>query len=623
MHSQRAVLLPNPDEDEAPPSGRMLRPGDPALAADTQDGNEDRSSFLGMIMPERRASAAQRIVAALKEAGINTYFGVPGGPISPLCEAVLGAAGVRLIESRHESSAVFSAMGYFRATGQVPGVLVTAGPGATNAVTGIAAAHSERVPMVVICGDVAWAATGGRMAQDSGPEGFAVEHMMAKITRASLRASRADTAATQGMAAFQAATSPLRPGPALLVVPMDIGCAEAPSARTPIPAVQMEAPAPRAVVWGVAELLARAERPLVVVGNGARTSAAAVRRLLGVLNVPFMTTPQAKGLISEEHPRSLRHGGLAASWWARRYTGAGVDAALVLGTDLDDSSVATTLPIAPGGALVHVDLDPSVFHRNFPAETAVIADVGAFADALYDVVTREGRRNRHGAALTREVRRRSPFDEPGFASDGAQVIAPHRAIADLQAAAGEGARFVSDIGEHMLFALHYLTARERDAFTIHLGLGSMASGICSAIGLALGDPSRRVVCICGDGGMQMAGMEALVAVEHRLPIVYAVFNDARYNMVYHGYRQLYAQEASWRSPWVDFVQWGRSLGMAGMRVDRPGEITSKVLDELTAHGPAVLDIRIDREVRIRGAGRNEVLGQMSQRAPGAPGRAAS
>jgi len=566
------------------------------------------------------ASAARHIVGALLAAGIETFFGVPGGPISPLFEAVIATKGARLVESRHESHAAFAAMGYYRATGRVAAVMVTAGPGATNAITGVTAAFTERVPMLVICGDVAWAASGGKLLQDSGPAGIAVEQMFASVTRATVRASRPESAATQALAALHAATEPHHQGPALFVLPMDVGRAPAPEADPPSSSRVVHVPAPISSVHKAAKWLAEAKRPVVVVGAGARAHAAELRKLLDVLNVPFFTTPQAKGIVSEEHPHSLRHGGLAASWWARRYTQDGPDVALVLGTDLDDCSVGPTPPIAtnrPGGRLIHVDLDASVFHRNLRADLPIVADLGSFVAQLYDAVTVDGVRNVNGGQLAREVRASSPFDAPEFARDDAPIIAPHRAIADLEKAAGPDARFVSDIGEHMLFALHYLTAKGPDAFAIHLGLGSMASGIASAIGQAIGNPGRRVVCICGDGGMQMAGMELLVAARERLPIVYAVFNDARYNMVYHGFKQLYGDEAAWDTEWVDFTMWARSFGVAGARIERPGQITRELLDQLTVNGPAVLDIRIDRDTRIRGAGRNESLQHMSVRPPAA------
>lgn len=561
-------------------------------------------------------AAAQRIVDALLEAGVDTFFGVPGGPIMPLFDALVTTEGARLVESRHEASAAFSAAGYYRATGKVPAVVVTAGPGATNVITGLVSAHLERVPMIVICGDVAWGAAGGKLLQDTGPEGIGIDTMAARVSRATIRVAQGKSASAQALAALDAATSPIHPGPALLVLPIERGAALAPAMRTERAALAIAAAPPQAAVIETAMVLSRAERPLIVLGAGCRPHAAAVRRLVDALDVPFMTTPQAKGIVSEEHPRSLRNGGLAASWWARRYTQPGVDAALVLGTDLDDCAVGPTKPIAEGGKLVHVDLDANVFNRNHPTHMGVVADVGAFVDALYDLVTREGLRNGRGARLLRDVKSSSPFDAPDFATDRAPRIAPHRVIADLEAAAGPNARYVTDIGEHMLFALHYLTARGPDRFTIHLGLGSMTSGIASAIGQAYGDRSRPVVCICGDGGMQMAGMEALVALRLGLPIVYAVFNDGRYNMVYHGYKQTFGREQPWDAPQVDFELWARAIGIPAATIDAPGQITAERLDELgLTRGPVLLDIRHDANIRVRGAGRDEALQHMSVPTP--------
>jgi acetolactate synthase-1/2/3 large subunit len=559
------------------------------------------------------AQAARHVVGALVEAGVDTFFGIPGGPISPVFDAILNTAGARLIESRHETAAAFEAAGFYRATGRVPAVVVTAGPGATNVVTGIASAHYEHVPMLLICGDVAWASGGGRLLQSCGPEGLDLEHMFASITRASVRISHARSAATQALAALDAATDPARPGPALLIVPLDLGAALAEATRTERTRVIRRSAPSHHVVVETCQLLAQAERPLIVVGAGCRPFAHQLRRTLDRFDVPFVTTPRAKGLVSELHPRSLRHGGLAASNWARRYTEDGVDVALVLGTDLDDCSIGPTRYIAPGGRLVHVDADPAVFHRNLPAHIGVAADVGAFIETMYDVASERGLRNGHATTLVRQLRARtSPFQVAEFASDDAPTLPPHRAIADLERAAGPEARFVTDIGEHMLFALHYLTAKGPDAFSIQLGFGSMGSGICSAIGLALGDRSRRVVCVCGDGGMQMVGMEILVAVREKLPVVFAVFNDARYNMVYHGYRFVFGREAPWDSPRIDFTLWAQSMGIPALRINHPGELTAARLDRLTeGGGPLVLDMRIDADVRLSGAGRNEALQQMS------------
>jgi acetolactate synthase-1/2/3 large subunit len=309
---------------------------------------------------------------------------------------------------------------------------------------------------------------------------------------------------------------------------------------------------------------------------------------------------------------------MAASMWARKYTASGADVTLALGTDLDDSSVGPTPYVGLGGKLIHVDVDPSVFNRNVPTALGVHADLGHFVNDLYEVVLRSELRNPHGTALMAEVRSTSAYDEPDFESELSEPIAPQRAVADLQRAVSGDTRFITDIGEHMLFALHYLTADDPEAFHIQLNLGSMGSGIAGAIGLALGDESRPVVCICGDGGMQMAGMEILTAIKERLPIVYAVFNDGRYNMVHHGMKQIFSQAQQYDTPPVDFESWALAMGVAAATITRSGQIDAELLKRLRSKGgPVLLDIRIDAEQRIRGGGRVEALQHMSMLAQAA------
>lgn len=567
----------------------------------------------------RDVTASQLAVGALIDRGITDFFGIPGGPIIPFFDAILSRGETTLYEPRHETTAVFEAMGFYQTTGRVPVLVVTAGPGITNAVTGIAAAAAERIPMVIICGDVAWSSTGERMLQDSGEGGLGVERMLGPVTKMTTRIARPESAAGQITAALLRADDPLDPGPTLVVFPIDRSAQRraGPRITHPVRRVAIQAPPEPETVTLIEQRLRRAQRPLVVIGAGCRKVAASMEALVTALGVPFMTTPRAKGLVSEDHPLSLRNAGMAASYWARRYCGAGVDACLVLGTDLDDVSILGTPPIARGGFLAHVDLDATVIGRTVPTTLGVVVDVGAFAAAMIDrartTQAQLGPSDR-GLTLAAEVRAQSAYDVADFETDDAKVIRPHRVIADLQAAAPPGTRFVTDIGEHMLFALHYLTARGPDDFTIHLGLGSMGSGIGSAIGQALGNQSMGVTtpvcCVCGDGGMAMVGMEVLTAVQHHLPVMFAVFNDARYNMVYHGYSQTFGREAPWSTPHVDFVSWAQSLGATGVRIDHPDQIGPEHFAMLQ-NGPVVLDIRQDPSIRIKGEGRTEAIKQMS------------
>jgi len=582
-------------------------------------------SYIQELRPKKASTlpedaSARRLVDALVKNGVNTFFGVPGGPICPFFEAVRLDSRATLVESRHESHAAFSAVAFARATGEVPAVVVTAGPGITNAVTGIASAHLERVPMLVIAGDVAWSSHGGRLAQDSGPEGIDMERLLAPITRAQVRIARARSAVSQGLASLRAATDPNRPGPALLVLPIDEGMRAAPEvefdAQEPISSWPVSADA----VARTARWLYEAKRPLIVVGAGCRGHAPAVARLVETLQIPCITTPRAKGIVSELHPYSLRNGGMAASMWARYYTALGADVTLALGTDLDDTSMGPTPYVSETGRLIHVDLDSAVFNRNVPTALGVLSNVGAFARELEVYAARRGLKNPHGAALIHETRALPAFDIADFESDPSDPIAPHRVIGELQQAAAPGTRFVTDIGEHMLFALHYLTALSPDDFHIQLNLGSMGSGIAGATGLALADPQRPVVCICGDGGMQMSGMEVLTSIKERLPIVYAVFNDARYNMVFHGMTQIFGDSEAYETPLVDFAAWAQSMGLAAATVHGPDHIPELLRRFQRERRPALLDIRIDREVRIRGGGRVEALQHMSMLASAASGR---
>jgi acetolactate synthase-1/2/3 large subunit len=555
-------------------------------------------------------AAARRLVEALVARGVDTFFGIPGGPVCPVFEAIRLTPGARLIESRHESHAAFAATLYQRASGCVPAVVVTAGPGVTNAVSGIASASLERSPMLIIAGDVAWATSGGRMAQDSGPEGIAIESLLHPITRVQVRAAHARSVVSQALAALDVAENPLHPGPVLFVLPLDRAMERCDPLEVTRPLRAVAVEPPRDAVVQTARWLARAVRPLIVLGAGCRGHEQVLRRLVDALNLPFVTTPRAKGIVSEKHPRTLRNGGMAASMWARRYTAGHVDVCLALGTDLDDTSMGPTRYLGQGGKLVHVDLDARVFGRNLPTALGVCADLGAFAAALLDE-TGGALLNAAAHAALREAREESPFDRPEAAFDRDSPIRPHRLLADIERAIGPRARFVTDIGEHMLFALHYLTANSPDAFHVQLNLGSMGSGIAGAIGLALADRSRPVVCIAGDGGMQMAGMEALVAVRERLPLLFVVFNDGRYNMVHHGMRQIFGEASAYDTPRIDFATWASSFGLPAMVVTRPGEIDRTRLQRLLDGGPALIDARIDAEVRIRGGGRGEALQHMS------------
>lgn len=565
-------------------------------------------------MKQQTLSVADNIIQFLVRSDITTFFGIPGGPISPIFDSILRCPQANLIESRHETSAAFAAASYFEETGKVAAVIVTAGPGGTNAVTGIASAFLKKIPILLICGDVAWAEKGERLVQDCGPDGTNMESIYASVTRKTLRINHAQTACMNLASALDVFKHPIHPGPVLVMLPMQVASQKSEEHSVMTRSAFAHETLDLNTLFNVLELLKSARKPLIVIGNGCRKISKEIGQLVNKAGIPFVTTPQAKGLISENHPMSLRNGGLAASGWVRKYVNEGddIDVCLALGTDLDDCATGPTRYVRPTTKLIHVDKDPIVFNRNFKTFLPVKAELASFTKQLLALLEQEPVSNLNWKLAIEEIKFHSPFDFPNYQEDTSDRITPHRAIADLQAAMPSSTRYISDIGEHMLFALHYLTIQQSGKFHLHLNLGSMGSGIAGAIGLAIGNPHQPVVCICGDGGMQMNGMEILVAKKRKLPVIYAIFNDGRYNMVYHGFKTLYEYEHDWDTPPIDFTAWAASMGINAFTIEHPGDLTETMINEsLKNPGPLVLDIRIDKGVRISGAGRNEHLQYMS------------
>jgi acetolactate synthase I/II/III large subunit len=287
---------------------------------------------------------------------------------------------------------------------------------------------------------------------------------------------------------------------------------------------------------------------------------------------------------------------------------------VALGTDLDDCSVDGT-PVRTKTAKVY-RVESARNSRGAPGDLVLASDVGEFAKALTETWSSLGLRNTRANELVKSIKSATAT----FAdTSNPDVLSPARALADLQATFGTDTRYVSDIGEHMLFALHYLTIEQGGAFSLHLPFGSMGSGICGALGEALANTAgeKPVVCICGDGGMQMNGMEVLVAAQLNLPIVFAVFNDARYGMVYHGFKHAYGREVPWETPWVDFVGWARSMNIPALRITQPGQLSPLMLARLGERkGPMVLDMRIERSMPFPMMSRNDALRRLSMNKPG-------
>ena len=560
-----------------------------------------------MITGDILDSVAKFVIEYLYSKEIDTFFGIPGGPIGPLFDGIYRTPGTRLIESKHETAAFFEAIGYHKTTGKIPVVLVTAGPGITNSLTGIASAKALRVPVLVLCGDTAWEKHDHILLQTGGPEGIDIEKTFAPHTDQIIR-HKSPHNVVQEIANLLNNRSGLAPSISILPLSINNVSIEKPVVSDAVCKPEMHPEINVSILEEAASLLKTATRPLIVVGYGALFSKTEVLDFINNVEVPFVTTPQAKGLVPETHKLSLRHAGLGASQWAREYVRNTPDVVIALGTDLDDCAIGTTEFIGENTKLIHVDINSRVFNRKYKTEIAIHSTIKNFCQewakikykcsTIYDIS---------------EIKNLSAFDVPDFRKDNSFPIAPHRILSELEAASPSNVRYVTDIGEHMLFSLHYLTIKDDNQFSIDLGLGSMGSGICQAIGMCLGD-RRPTICICGDGCFQMHGMEILTAIRHNLPIIFVIFNDARYNMVSHGFNFSFGLNKSpGQTNLIDFEKIAEALGIRGYRIEQPGQITPSMIDNLFAnYEPAILDVRMNKNIHIKGAGRNEVLKQMGE-----------
>lgn len=548
---------------------------------------------------------ADVVVEEIVRAGCDRVFGVPGGPIGPVFDALYDRSEIELVVSRHETAAVHTACGYALASGQVGVSISTCGPGLTNSLTGLVTARQESVPLVHLAGDVPRADHGRASVQEVGPYGLdladgyrhavkmAIEVTHPSLARVALR--RAFTVAREG-----------RPGPVLVILPLDILTASAEIVEPTIAPRTIEAAVPDEEWERIARGLASAEKPLVFAGSGVRISGTGsqVLELAEALQVPFATTAHAKGTLPETHPLSLGVMGHARSRWAAAYAEEGPDYVLALGTQLSDLATGGYRPLArEGGTVVQVDVESTSFGKTVIPVTATLqADLRTALPRLLRIAKEIGPR-RANPALER-AKAGPRVEQPEDLESTAIPLSPARALADIERSLPDGATLVADIGEHGVFALHYFEVKRPGHFYKPVASCTMATGLTLALGMAMGDPRTPIVCLTGDGCMGMHGLELITAVAHRVPITVAVFNDSSYGMVKFGNQRVFGRSHPFEVGDVDFARLAEAIGAIGITVTRPGAIDRGMLELAQKEGrPVILDIKIDRKTPSPGNNR--------------------
>jgi acetolactate synthase-1/2/3 large subunit len=553
-------------------------------------------------------SAADIIVRHLEREGVTHIFGIPGGPLMPLYEAVFDRGVIKPIITRHEQGAAFMADGYARVSGRLGVCCATTGPGATNALTGIACSQADSVPVLLLTAQIATAMFGKGAAQESSLYGLDIVSLYRSVTKQSLMLVNPQLAGEAVRSSIRAAMSGRR-GTAHLNMPADLM-----KRRIREDVVEPELyrvgarPFDREAVREAARRLARAKRPALLLGHGVALSGAfeAARRLAERLMIPVATTPKAKGVFPEDHLLSLGVFGFAGCPQAEKYLLSGeVDVLVTVGTSLGENATNAWDPkFAPSSALIQIDCDAREIGKNYPSTIPVIGDAAAVLTELLFQVERELRWKDESAAVgrdeawVREIKSRAPrYHDAELMSSDSEPILPQRLMQELRQALPDDAIVFTDIGNVMAWVLHYFPIYTPGTFHVNLGWASMGHAGAAAIGGKLAAPNKTVVAIQGDGAFAMNGMELHTAVENKISMFWIVLNNGGHGMVHHGERAQFGGKfstAKFNRP-LDVAGMARAMGARACVVEKPGELATALRQSAGVPGPVVIDARVDIE----------------------------
>jgi acetolactate synthase-1/2/3 large subunit len=540
--------------------------------------------------PAPTVRGADLLVTMLADAGVDIVFGLPGGAISPVHDALLDTR-LRVVTTRHESGAMFAAAAYAR-SGRLGVVAVTSGPGALNSMTGLASAWCDGAPLLLLVGEVPRASHGKGVLQDGSAYGLQIVEMARYVSKLAVEVPRPSALPHLLKRAIATAISG-RKGPVLLTLPLDVTTAQL-SPPSVGGVISIGAAVSGETVDEIANLVLTAERPLILAGNGVRDGGTQLLlRAAERFNCPVATTPKGKGVFPEDHPLALGVLGLGGHRSARRYLESGADVVVAIGTSLGDLSTDGFTPhLQASRALVHVDIDARQLGKSYSPTHAVVASA---AELLRGLVERADDQPAPGSTTLRALpagveRHVLPSSrKPG-------KIASHDAVREIQDVLPADAIYTVDSGEHFVFATHYLVTRHPESFVVMTGLGSMGQSIGAAIGSQLAYPDRVVAAICGDGCFAMNAFEIATAVAERLPLRIFVFNDERMAMVENGHHTVYGRHPEYPTTPLDVCTVAKGLGATVLKVDGVGQLRAARELIRDAIGPVVVDVHIDPEV---------------------------
>ena len=537
-----------------------------------------------------KLTGSQIFVEVLVEQGVDTLFGYPGGAVLNLYDELYkNSDRIRHVLTAHEQGASHAADGYARATGRTGVVLATSGPGATNLVTGIATAYMDSVPMVAFTGNVATTLLG----KDSFQEAY-IEGITMPITKHNYTVRRVEGLADTMRAAFRIAQSG-RKGPVLVDIPKDItaaSCEFTPKAPELIRTVTRYN---EEDVKKAAQMINESEHPIVYFGGGVRSAAGCqpLRDLLEKTGMPATYTLMAAGVLSYGEPHNLGLLGMHGCYAANKAIDE-ADLVIAVGTRFSDRVALNPDSFAKRAKIIQIDIDPSELGKNVDVDLSLTGDASYILQAILPYVEKTEHK-----LWMEQIRGWQKNDYKPVDSD--TELKPHQIIDEICNQAGPEAVYVTDVGQHQMWAAQYLHHTKSRGFLTSGGLGTMGFGYGAAIGaqMALGRDAR-VVMLTGDGSFHMNLNEACTAVSYDLPIITVIFNNQVLGMVRQWQTTFYEKRYSDTDPHrkTDFVKLAEGFGAKGYRAATPAEFKAAFADAMKQKGPSWIDCRIGKDEKV-------------------------
>ncbi len=535
-----------------------------------------------------KINGSEILVKVLLEQGVDTVFGYPGGAVLNIYDALYkNSDKITHYMTAHEQGAAHAADGYARATGKTGVVIATSGPGATNLVTGIATAYMDSVPMVAITGNVSTDLIGADSFQEVYITGITMP-----ITKHNFVVRKVEELADTLRRAFEIAGSG-RPGPVLIDIPKDVTAAvceyEPKEAVKPTRTKEI-----KGNIEEIAELINRSERPFIYFGGGVRLSGAGdeLRKLIEKADIPAAYTLMAAGVLGygEKHNLGLigMHGFYTANVAAHR-----ADVMLAIGTRFSDRVALNTKKFGENARIVHIDIDPSEINKNVTADYSIVGDVKAVLSELLKYV----KPAKHEAWEKQIELWRGDDYKP---TDREDCLKPHYLVEKACEIAGEDAVYVTDVGQHQMWAAQFLKHTKPNHFLTSGGLGTMGYGYGAAIGAKIARPDVPVVHFTGDGSFHMNMNELCTAVSYNVPVITVIFNNSVLGMVRQWQGAFYGRRFSSSEPErvTDYVKVAEGFGGRGFHCETPAEFEAAMKEAMTMSGPVWIECVVDREEKV-------------------------